>query len=440
MTPAEAEITKASSRDRILRDVMTETPEEDRGRLLTVAIDSMPDKVAFIDWIVVVSILSLIGIVNLHDDDVDYRDLADHHNGWKYKVDDDGRNISLIIFDEDLDPFDLPAGIVRLERLADLRLRNCRSLPAKELSCLLYLKALSLALLENIPAQMELKYLKTLYLTNSQVRPTSPFLPWMAGQLLPSLEALYFYGAGEIETNYILDALRNLGVCLQSNLEEFRIKRCELNDNQLETLLFEVLPRFPNMNSLDLILNEIQSVESVVDRLRSDKTCFISKSIRYLNLQHNPIMKKMMIEGDPKETAAILSFLQTFNTVCNLGGCKGGDYDPDVEYALRINHAGRNIVEGSGDRPLPLSVWPIVLERSFEKSGHIYEERNENRNLKNPTGLYYLLRNGPALAGRVGLVSDGTGRLLPSSDHAVVGNDDEYEEEEEEDDVTENPF
>ena len=43
------------------------------------------------------------------------------------------------------------------------------------------------------------------------------------------------------------------------------------------------------------------------------------------------------------------------------------------------------------------------------------------REYKNPTGLYYLLRDGPALAGQVGLVSDGSGRLLSSSDHAVVG-------------------
>jgi len=61
------------------------------------------------------------------------------------------------------------------------------------------------------------------------------------------------------------------------------------------------------------------------------------------------------------------------------------------------------------------------LERSFEKSGHIYEF-GDRREYKNPTGLYYLLCNGPALAGRVGLVSDGSGRPLSSSDHAVVGN------------------
>ena len=105
MTPAE--ITKA--RDRILRDVMAETPEEYRGSLLTVAIksnnsnNSMRDKAAFIDCFVLVSILSQVGIVNLHDDDDnddDYHDLVDH-DGLEYEVDDDGRIIEFSIFDEE---------------------------------------------------------------------------------------------------------------------------------------------------------------------------------------------------------------------------------------------------------------------------------------------------------------------------------------------------
>ena len=84
MTPAEAVIMKA--RDRILQDVMTETPEEDRGRLLTVAIDSnMPNnnKAAFIDWIVVASIFSQARLVDLHDSDAL---VGLNGDGWHYMV------------------------------------------------------------------------------------------------------------------------------------------------------------------------------------------------------------------------------------------------------------------------------------------------------------------------------------------------------------------
>ena len=99
--------------------------------------------------------------------------------------------------------------------------------------------------------------------------------------------------------------------------------------------------------------------------------------------------------GSEGKDSAVLSFLQTFNTVCNLGSCyEEGDYDPDIEYALRTNHAGRRIVEGSGDdRPLPLSVWPIYCLEQKDPS------KNRIRILR--VFILLLLRNGPALAGRV---------------------------------------
>ena len=116
----------------LMKEVMIETPKELRGRLMNICVDSHPPEVVFIDWVVLVSILSQVEIVDLHDDDDDYRDLLDH-DGWE--VNDDGRITTLSIGDkEDLDPFDLPAGIARLERLTGLTLWNCRSLPAKELS------------------------------------------------------------------------------------------------------------------------------------------------------------------------------------------------------------------------------------------------------------------------------------------------------------------
>ena len=74
------------------------------------------DKAAFIDWVIVVSILSQVGIVNLHGYNGDHRDLAEDY-AWSYKVDDDGRITSLCIHGDEEDLFDLPAGIVRLEML-----------------------------------------------------------------------------------------------------------------------------------------------------------------------------------------------------------------------------------------------------------------------------------------------------------------------------------
>ena len=147
---------------------------------------------------------------------------------------------------------------------------------------------------------------------------------------------------------------------------------------------------------LNLDCNSIGSVQNIVDRIENDRNCFISKSIRILGMGDNVISDNVM--DNPKEKAALLGLLKSVNSIYNLGNSY---YDSDVEYALLINHAGRRIVEGSGGdsggRSLPLSVWPTILERACSKSPNSYDHR--------PSGLYYLLRNGPVLFGRPDLGS-----------------------------------
>ena len=97
--------------------------------------------------------------------------------------------------------------------------------------------------------------------------------------------------------------------------------------------------------------------------------------------------------NDPKEKTAFQQYLPpwTFKKIGN---------DSDIEHFLRINHAGRRILEDSDgstviEVDLPLSVWPIILERAHEKAYEVYREFG-----KDPACLYYLLCNGPALFGR----------------------------------------
>ena len=160
---------------------------------------------------------------------------------------------------------------------------------------------------------------------------------------------------------------------------------------------------------LNLDCNSIGSVQNIVDRIENDRNCFISKSIRILGMGDNVISDNVM--DNPKEKAALLGLLKSVNSIYDLGDSY---YDSDVEYALLINHAGRRIVEGSGGdsggRSLPLSVWPTILERACNKSPPptIFERASSKSPIKRhicPTGLYYLLRNGPVLFGRPDLGS-----------------------------------
>ena len=54
-------------RDNLARDILTETAKEDRGRLATVSLNTVPDNVAYIDWMKVVVALSQARIVDLRN-------------------------------------------------------------------------------------------------------------------------------------------------------------------------------------------------------------------------------------------------------------------------------------------------------------------------------------------------------------------------------------
>jgi len=118
------------------------------------------------------------------------------------------------------------------------------------------------------------------------------------------------------------------------------------------------------------------------------------------------------LEKDPEEKTAMLSFLKSCSSICELD-CVGlypnfaGLY-PDVACALRINYAGRNLVEGWGDSDgdrvlLPLSVWPIVLERAVDVIWLYSFSDVTAPHGRNLDGLYFLLREGPALSRRCDL-------------------------------------
>ena len=310
---------------------------------------------------------------------------------------------------------------------------------------------------QRFPVQMNINKLKTLDIRYEFSG--APFLKWMAKQLR-TLERLEFSYMEENKTDTILDFLRTLDPSFQSSLKTLEMDECGVNDAHLETLFFEIMPKFENLYDVDFSNNNIRSVRPIVDRIENDicfgdyltklqmsdfevdggsqltrmlqslptfpsvhalvlynnelnktlqtvrggekikfdKNRFISKSIRILGLCGNGDFHNA--KEDLKEKAALLSLLKSVSNIYNLSGY---GYDSDVEYMLRINHAGRRILEGSrsGGRSFPLSVWPTVLERAFNKSNNIYEYHSySDQEAKDPTGLFYLLCNGPVLLGR----------------------------------------
>jgi hypothetical protein len=173
--------------------------------------------------------------------------------------------------------------------------------------------------------------------------------------------------------------------------------------------MLEIVPKLRNLRSLNLSNNNIEFFLPIMNIIKNEASFLPSTSLRVLDIHNNPVFKK--IKEDPDEKAAVLSLLGTFSGISNLGGYHKSDYDSDIEYALRINHAGRRIVvkaaiDGSGGNDagkavVPISLWPTILERAYEKSSvDIYYNPfiNKEAMKKNATGIYYLLREvGPAL-------------------------------------------
>ena len=404
------------TRDRVLRDITVEIPEDDRGKFLTICHNSILENVAFIDGAVVMLILIKIGLVDLDDVENDRIDF-DGSRMWSYETDtDDGRIKTLNIFgNDDMDEYELPTIVCHLTYLSELCLFFCTKLPVElsELPCLRKLELFYSQDLfdDDLPFDMVLKELTHLSFKNCELpkHPTSPFFIWLTKQL-PKLWSLHFSKMEDDAIDPMLDFLSGTpsdNICFRDTLECLSIVDCELNENHFETIWIDIVPKLPKVSTLNLFLNNIQSVRSFVDRMKKSntKSCLpLNKGVRSLILQPNPIFDN--IKDDPEEKAALLSFLQRFHTIWDIYGFSTEPDDSDIDYELRINHAGRKILEdGSvGSRSLPLSLWSTILERSYKKSdkqtSQLYFHRKTDIATKNATGLYYLLQNGPALIGR----------------------------------------
>eukprot|EP00536_Pseudo-nitzschia_multiseries_P004645 jgi/Psemu1/10448/gm1.10448_g len=138
-------------------------------------------------------------------------------------------------------------------------------------------------------------------------------------------------------------------------------------------------------------------------------------SLRTLNLQHNPILKRRT--GVPREQEAFEALLMRYFPVLGSLTPSWENWDAPIEHLLRINRGGRVFVEGIPMPPstsvacrdgptnrnndaqpdsfqtnLPLGMWPLVLHRAYETSPKGFLPPR-----KDATALYYLVRNGPAL-------------------------------------------
>ena len=417
----------------LFRDVLVDTPEGDREKLISMCSSSqwIPKGMNFIDALVLLSISSKMGCLIINDMDLINNQIqvvydkegrvnaveVNSYSSCTCTFDGDGRIDMLEFCRWKNRAFELPSIASRLQRLTFISVWGAGSISSEGLSNLPQLETLQLIycspdLFNHFPIQMKLRHLKKLLVLKFQIESVlSPFFTWMTSQL-PSVEDIGFEYAEDKKTaNAILESLSSVeDVCFKDSLKVLSLKHCQVDENNLEIIMLKIRPKFENLSKLGLHDNNIQSIHQTVNKIKNnDDAEFVpSKSLRILDLSGNPIFEKM--KDSPEEKTAMLSFLQSCSSIHNIGGYKRSNYDSDIEHTLRINHAGRsNIVKGdtdsSGDRrSLPLSMWPTVLVRAYEKSYQIYDMAStdggdDGKKIRmDAIGVYDLLRNG--LVGR----------------------------------------
>ena len=222
------------------------------------------------------------------------------------------------------------------------------------------------------------------------------------------------------DSDEILHVLQNDDLCFRHSLTTIRMRDCKLNEDDLKQLIFEIRERFPNLHTLDISENKIKSLCGIGDRIKQDPLIPDNK-LCTLNLKHNPIWKQTWkcnqchLTMEPKEIAALVTLLDKFNGISNLGAYWNQKYEPKIEYALRINKAGRKelmrgkssrMSNNADDEDKPImnrALWPLILERAYKNSSEIYIYKRhlsdavtiskEVESNKCATGLFHLVHH-----------------------------------------------
>jgi hypothetical protein len=215
----------------------------------------------------------------------------------------------------------------------------------------------------------------------------------------------------------VFERLRVRECPFAKSLRTIKIVAFSMTTDLFERILFQVVPRFPNLKDLVLIpytfcgshecqwLDANSYLKAAADRIRSDTSIRISKSLRKLQF---PLGRQISVPGEEERLAAN-TFLKTFSAIDSLYAGYSYQSDsvyylpPDLKYLLVTNMMGRRLLAEASRQNLGL--WPILLEAA--QNDRWKEKRF--RSLRDPStgiilprfriqdGIYGLLREYPEL-------------------------------------------
>ncbi len=221
---------------------------------------------------------------------------------------------------------------------------------------------------------------------------------------------------------------------------------CMESEEELAVFLFDVLPVVSKLTTFSIQSNKVKSFQGIAKQLLASKTATAGR-LRKLYLGsykcdtprddyivrqslHCRIVPEARDESQRQEermeVEAVKTFLVAYRELQNFirhntwffSYYRGWNLRPALKHQIAINHAGRVLVERRKNaKPLPLSVWPIVLARAWKFTA---DETTPHYTKTSANGVYYLLRNVEALQTVNQRTPEGTNTQSKiRSDHSV---------------------
>jgi hypothetical protein len=196
-----------------------------------------------------------------------------------------------------------------------------------------------------------------------------------------SLNAQFDYHSKREEIKILAEALKG-----NANLKELDLSRNHIGDEALK-ILTSTLGSCPcRIERLDLGHNRITG-----QGLEAFASVQISSCLKYLHLDNNRFNSE---DGDGVARRHLLETLQLNHQLGQIENrrSRSGRCPPDVRHLLDLNWCGRVLL--GKNISVPLSIWPLVLERA---NAMVSEESDKEQRRAN--AIWHLLQ-GPALMQR----------------------------------------
>jgi hypothetical protein len=290
--------------------------------------------------------------------------------------------------------WDMPPAIGELQNLQKLALYNCRSLPPS-IGNLTQLRELSLhfcSQMRFLPPEMANLYnLQDVRIHGDTAM--DRIIPCL--QMLPNLRFLYYRSVNGMDKSILrenmIEDLLDSSVQFKNTLEILDIEGGDLLEEDVADIFSKVLPQYPNLQRIFIPNNLIRTLTPILKA--QPKVIPPTIRLRQLNLLGNPVLNCAYVEKDdvPVEQSNLLKLVTLHEELVSLGrGITETEVcTTETLLMLDLNEGGR-VLLSRRFRPIPLSVWPIVLERYNRLNGYH----------PSPNIVYYLLRHGAALGKR----------------------------------------